>query len=286
MGDFAVDTAIESLGDGCYRASLSTDWQIWGPMGGYVAAIAMRAIGAEASLPRPASFFCHFLSGMRFEPIELHVTSLRRGRSAESLRVSVRQGEREVLDATACVVAESNADGLEHEVSTPPGVPSADELMSLGEYYAEEGARPPTTPFWTNFDARPVSYRRDWPPPGPSEPVWRQWHRFVPTSVFDDPWADAARYVLLCDLPSWPAFVPHHAWKWGDGDPGWTAPTLDLYVAFHRMVPDEPWLLVDGNVPIAADGLLGCHTKVWSSKGELVAAGGGQGLFRRITPPG
>ena len=103
-------------------------------------------------------------------------------------------------------------------------------------------------------------------------------------STFDDPWTDAARYVLLCDLPSWPAVTQHHAWKWGDGPQEFIAPTLDQYVAFHRPVPEDPWLLVDGYTPIAADGLLGCMTRLWSSDGRLVASGSGQGLFRRVDP--
>jgi acyl-CoA thioesterase-2 len=91
MGDLAVDTAIEALGGGRYRAALSRDWQIWGAMGGYVAAIATRAAGAEATQHRPTSFFCHYLGVARFAPVDLEVEAVRRGRSAESLRVRVSQ---------------------------------------------------------------------------------------------------------------------------------------------------------------------------------------------------
>src|SRR3954470_181632 len=103
MGDLSVDTAVQPLGDGRYRAKLSRDWEIWGPMGGYVAAIALRAAGAAASLARPARFFCHYLSVARFETIDIDVTSIRRGRSAETLRVSLSQGEKAVMEATVCV---------------------------------------------------------------------------------------------------------------------------------------------------------------------------------------
>lgn len=280
MGDFALDTTIEPLGHGRYRATLNPDWQIWGPMGGYVAAIAMRAAGAEATLPRPASFFCHYLSATRFEPIDLRVTPIRRGGSAESLRVVVSQGDRDVMDATVWVVREG--DGLTHEVTTCPDVPGFDELTSLAEWFADERNERPGSPFWSNFDARPVEPWSNEAPAGPDDPVWRQWQRFDPASTFEDVWIDAARYVLLCDLPSWPCVHAHHGWKWDAGPPGFIAPTLDLYVAFHRLVPDEPWLLVDGYAPVAADGLLGCSCRLWSSTGQLVASGGGQGLFRRV----
>jgi len=48
-------------------------------------------------------------------------------------------------------------------------------------------------------------------------------------------------------------------------------------------VPDDPWLLIEGFAPIATAGLLGWHGSLWSSDRQLVATGGGQALFRRIT---
>ena len=281
MGDFAADTAIERQDDARYRASLSRDWEIWGPMGGYLAAIALRAAGAEATLERPVSFFCHFLGPSRFGDVDLTVEALRRGRSVESIRVRMTQGDRGVLDATVCVGA-ANA-GLEHEVATFPTVPPPEELASLAELTVDAG-RPPM-PFWDNFDARPIAFRSDWPPDGPLDPSWQQWQRFIPTSTFADPWLDAARSVLLCDLPSWPALMARHAWTFVEGGPWWVAPTLDLYVAFPRLVPSEPWLFVEGRVPVATDGLAACHARLWSTDGALVASGGGQGYFRAVPPP-
>ena len=46
MGDFEADTRLEGE-NGRYRASISRDWEIWGPNGGYVAAIALRAAGLD-----------------------------------------------------------------------------------------------------------------------------------------------------------------------------------------------------------------------------------------------
>jgi acyl-CoA thioesterase-2 len=87
--------------------------------------------------------------------------------------------------------------------------------------------------------------------------------------------------VLLADLPSWPSASRHHSWKWADG-PDWVAPSLDLYVAFHQAAPQDPWLLIDGAAPIAAEGLIGWNCRLWSSDRTLVASGGGQALCRRV----
>ena len=78
MGDIEAQTAIERVGEGRYTAVVHRDWEIWGPCGGYVAAIALRAAGAESPFVRPASFFCHYLSVAAFAPVDLVVTPLRR----------------------------------------------------------------------------------------------------------------------------------------------------------------------------------------------------------------
>src|SRR4051812_43115549 len=61
MGDLGIDTEVRAVGDGRYEATLSREWEIWGPMGGYVAAFALRAAGASSPFDRPATFSCHFL---------------------------------------------------------------------------------------------------------------------------------------------------------------------------------------------------------------------------------
>ena len=280
MGDFAEDTAVVALGGGRYGAAVNADWEIWGPMGGYVAAIAARAAGAEAVHPRPVSFFCHFLGVARFEAIDLAVDVVRRGRSAETLRVTITQGGRPIMDATVAIAADN--DGLEHEFGACPDVPAPEALPTRDELNVALDEPRPSFPFWDNFDVRPIDYRADWPPPGPEDPVVRQWQRFAPRSTFDDPWVDVGRYLLLCDLPSWPAAMRHHAWRWEDGQPDWVAPSIDLYVALHHLVPDEPWLLMEGVAPVAADGLLAVRSTVWTPGGQLVASGAGQCLFRRL----
>ena len=70
MGDFELDTRVEGS-EGEYRANISQDWEVWGPNGGYVAAVAMRAAGQEAAIKRPVAFSAHFLGRARFEQVEL-----------------------------------------------------------------------------------------------------------------------------------------------------------------------------------------------------------------------
>ena len=120
MGDLAIDTAVADLGDGVFEANLSADWEIWGPMGGYVAACALRAAGASTTHPKPAAFSCHYLGVAKFGRIELQVSTRKSGRAATSQRIEVTQEGRPILDAMAWSVAEG--EGLEHDETTMPPV--------------------------------------------------------------------------------------------------------------------------------------------------------------------
>jgi acyl-CoA thioesterase-2 len=276
-GDLAADTAVEPAGNGRFTATLSDAWEIWGPMGGYVAATALRAAGAVSPFARPASFSCHYLGVAAFDTVELVVEPVRVGRQAASHRVSITQGGRGILEAMVWSV--DDVDGLEHDVSARPDVPRPDELKSPEELAGED--TPPPFPFWLNFDARPLEWIDDWPPAEPLDPIWRDWLRFKSWPGDADSWLAAARLVLLADLPSWPSGHRPHAWR----QPPFIAPTLDLQVTLHRLVPAEEWLLVEGTSPVAADGMIGFTSRLWTVDGRLVASGGGQTLCRRVSPP-
>jgi acyl-CoA thioesterase-2 len=276
MGDLGVDTAVERVGEGRFRAVPSADWEIWGPMGGYIASFALRAVGATTGHARPTTFACHYLGVARFEPIDIRVETRKQGRAASSHRVEITQDGRPILDASAWSTTEG--EGLEHDETVPPDIPGPDELPSIVELVPED-AEPPF-PFWRNFDAKPLDFTAEWPPDGPRPARWREWLRFLPTSTFEDPWVDAARSVILVDLPSWPSAHRPHAWK----EPPFTAPTLDLSVAFHQPTAGEEWLLCDGDAPLSTGGLFGWNGRVWSTSGQLLASGGGQCLYSRMRP--
>ncbi|WCO65690.1 thioesterase family protein [Iamia majanohamensis] len=276
MGDLGIDTAVEQVGQGRYRATLSADWEIWGPMGGYVAAVALRAVGAASPFDRPATFSCHYLSVAAFGPVDIAVETRRQGRTVASHRVEVSQEGRAVLDATAWSVGE--VEGLEHDETVAPEVPGPDVLPGIRDLLPDDA---PGSPFWENLESRPVHFEQPWPPDGPRPARWQEWLRFRPTATFDDPWADAARSVVLVDLPSWPAAHRPHAWR----EPAFIAPTLDLNVAFHQPTTGEEWLLCDGSAPLSTGGLFGWTARVWSPGGALHASGGGQCLYRRVPAP-
>jgi acyl-CoA thioesterase II len=273
VGDVGLQTAVEAVGDGRYTATVHPDWEIWGPGGGYVAALALRAGGAESPLARPASFFCHYLSVAAFAPVELTVTPLRAGRTVLAQRVAISQEGRPVLEAMVWSVGA--VEGLEHEDVDPPPVPDPDDLPPREELWPDEEDAPRFA-FWDNFDQRPVEWSDSWPPPGPLPPTWRTWVRCRPTATFADPWVDAARSLIVLDVGSWPAGSRPHAYL----DPPFIAPSLDLYASFQFPGSSSEWLLLDAHSPVAQGGLLSWTGRVWSRQRRLIASGGGQAVFR------
>ena len=272
MGDLAADTAVQGA-DGRFVADLSPEWEIWGPSGGYVASVALRAAAAHAAFERPASFSCHFLSVARFEQVQIHVRTLRTSRRAESVAVSLSQDGTAVMEAIAWFVASS--DGLVHDHAVMPEVAAHADLPSITDLL------PPDEPliyrFWLNLDHKPLEW---WPNPADrpaGEPVFRGWYRYTPVATFADPAVDACRSLILLDTMSWPAATRGHR-----HDLGWMAPNLDLAVQFHRSEPKVEWLLADGVAPVAEDGLIGFRSHVWADDGTLLASGAGQLLCRPI----
>jgi len=265
MGDFSLDTRVEGEG-GRYRAVLSEDWRIWGPNGGYVAAIALRAAGAEARIPRPVAFAAHFVSIARFEPVEIEVTAVQRGRRSESLRVSMRQGDRAVLEAI--VRTASGGEGLVHDAAAAPEVPRPDALPDMETVFAGEPG--PPFPFWNNIECRPPEGLAHKTRAYGGPPEARMWYRFRPAAAFDEPFLDAGRALVLLDILPWNAAWAHH------GPTAWNAPNLDLVAWFHRPASKAEWLLGAGEAPLAEDGLIGSTSRVYDAAGRLLASGGAQ----------
>ena len=277
MGDLATDTALRGV-DGHYSARLSPDWEIWGPNGGYVASIALRAAGATSRFDRPASFLAQFLSVAAFADVDIAVTLLRSTRVAESHRVTITQGEKIILEGLVWTV--DAIEGLEHDHVPMPDVPPPGEVRTAAERLAAAPrAQRVEFPFWQQVEDRPLDWIDNWDEREAGEPRYRGWMRLRPHATFDDPFVDAARSLVVLDTMGWPAAVRAHR-----PPIDFVAPNIDLAVTFHRLEPTSESLYVEAVAPVAADGLIGAQARVWSESGRLLASGSQQMLCRPIPP--
>jgi len=117
MGDLALDTKLTGS-VGRYSATISRDWEIWGPNGGYIAAIALRAAGEHSRFGRPVSIAGHFLGVANFDEVILEAKTLRLTKRAESIRVTMTQNKQPIFEALVWTCAPM--EGLEHELALSP----------------------------------------------------------------------------------------------------------------------------------------------------------------------
>jgi acyl-CoA thioesterase len=59
-----------------------------------------------------------------------------------------------------------------------------------------------------------------------------------------------------------------------------TSRRTSITVQVHAFAPETEWMLADGVMPIAQDGMLGCVSRLWTEDGRLVATGTSKHLCR------
>ena len=270
MGNFIEATSVASDGN-VYRAEIDPEWFIWGPFGGYLAALAMRAMAAHSAFRRPATLSCQYLSVGAAGSAVIEVETLRRGRSAECLRAVLRQGERRLIEAQSWIVADGLA-GLEHDDAHSPSAEPPSSLPDWRNVGEEE-----QSPMWRHIQRKALKdFAR--PPQSNGEPRWAGWIRLIEAIPEDEFALVAARTALWIDFAPWNAAIHAHGWP-----TQYLAPTLDLTIQFQ---PDlylprpgsSAWMLVETASPQARAGLFGAHTRLWSEPGQLVAIGAAQAL--------
>lgn len=273
MSRYIDDTAVEG-GDGRYTATLSEEWDIWGPNGGYVAVIALRAMAAESALKRPVSFSCSFLSPGKYDAVELDVAPLKVGRRTEAHRVTMRQGERALLEAMAWFSID-DMPGFEHDDGRMPDVPAAESLQTYAELAEDYDD---WYPYWRSVEGKPCEWQAE-ERTEVAAPRWSCWMRCKDTPPLEDPALEAGRSLLWLDMMMWNAIWP------AQPEPlEYIAPSLDLMVQFHSVAPEADWLLCDAHSPLSRGGICSSNGRVWSPDGRMLASGGSQ-LFCRPAPP-
>lgn len=255
--DLDVATALRGE-DGSFEIELSDRWQLWGPSGGYLSAIALRAAGEITELTRPVSYYCHFLKSPRFDVVQVEATFERPGKRAESIAVTISQDGEPMLKALVRTAAQST--GFTHDDVQIPTTTLPEEI----EPYRYTGPGSDDYTYWNNFERRPVLpvARND-----SQRPISREWVRSLPTARFEDPFLDAARPLMMLDTFGYLAARQ----KYTDGP--LFAPNLDTSAWFHDIGAQTDWLLIEHANPIARDGVMFVDGKVWSEDGVLVASG-------------
>ena len=277
MGDFDLDTSLAPIGDGSFTRAASREWEIWGPNGGYMAALALRAAGVHCGRPRPANASVHFLGVANFDdPLTITPSTLRQARSATSVAVHISQGGKPIVHALVWGI-DDDLPGLDHEEAPMPSAPGWKSLPTSQERFAAAGIDAPNRfTFWNNFEQRPTEWIDDWDNRTPSTPNYLAWMKYLAADDQTDRWLHAARLLLLVDLGGWPSTNVRH------NDLRFIGPSIDVSCEFHRLDPTDTWHLLQGTSPHGSNGLIGTAQSVWNERGQLTASGISHLLCKKV----
>ena len=273
MGTLTEATRLTAADHG-FMVELDPPWEGWGPAGGYLAAIALRAVGP--SVPedhRPVTLSAQFLAKAERGKAVVRVDVGRPGGSSQ-INVSLWQSDRCFFQAQ--IWTTSRTVGPQEIGPAIPDVPAAAGLETLETHFGRLGRRLVT--FWANLDCRPVEFRA----PGGPRPQSRRlqrWYRFPDEPATADIFANAGRVAVLIDANIWAAH-----WRMLDREPDYAGPSLDLTIAFHDVANLSDWLLLDAESEVAISALVHATGRVWTADGRLVATGGGNCLVVPFRP--
>ena len=258
---------------GRYTLELDDLWegQAGTVFGGFLLAVVIRAAGLESSACRPVSVACQYLKPTAVGvPIEINVLSLKRGRLNELLRVSIVQAGKPTVEALV-----RGGDTGEGPVFSPHSRPILDDPLSLPvmvDLVRELMGQSPRT--------SEIFESRHWGPGKRPDSDDEFWNRLGPGVVYDDPFLEAARFVLGMDnqgvavmnrLDQFWKPPQEQALEWGFAN-------LDSLLHFHHAVGTE-WLYTKTRVVTGGDGLAGTATELWSTNSDLLATAMSQIAF-------
>lgn len=261
--EFDRDTAVAPLGAGRHRGLVSPGYSIGPyPNGGYLLAIAVRALAAEVAPPDPLAVSAHYVSpSVNGEPFDVEVDVVRAGRSHATAQARCSQDGAERMRVLATFGDLGRLEGPTVELGSPPDLPPLEAC--LGGPRRDGGRQNAPMPNglvaairdrWdARLDPRTVPWLAGGEPSGRGEVAG--YGRFA-----DGREPDTLAMVLIAD-----AFPPAVF----DLAPSAWVPTLEFTVHI-RARPAAGWLRCRFTTRHLRSGYLEEDGEVWDSSGVLV----------------
>jgi acyl-CoA thioesterase len=248
---FDADTAVHADGDH-YAATLTDRWTALGgtPNGGYMLAVALRALQRDMPLPDPLVTSAHFLRPGAIGAAEVRTEVVRAGRRAATGEARLIQDGKEIVRLLATFGDLDQAGGRTHVLGEAPRLPAPEDTPDV----LHSGALPGIT------ITEQLEYRAPEPPgwargePG-GTPSFEFWMRFR-----DGRDADPLALAALVDGAA-PAVLDI-------GAPGSATMELTVHV---RGRPAPGWLACRTSTRHVIGGFHEEDFEIWDSAGSLVA---------------
>ena len=131
-GPFATATAVQPVAAGEWAAAITPGWEIAGNAdGGYLLAMATRALTGATGRPDPVTVTAHYLSPGRVGPVRVATQILREGKRFATGTATMFSGDRPVLAVLATLGDLSHAEGPELIEGAPPELPAPGECVRV-----------------------------------------------------------------------------------------------------------------------------------------------------------
>src|SRR4051812_25447739 len=251
---FGRDTAVRELEPGVYEGQVNRDWWIvFGPNGGFLAAMMVKAMGAAVADDTRAarSLTIHYTAAPKEGPIRVRTTIERAGRSLTTISARMEQGERLIALALGAFSKERVA-ALEYDERRAPEIPPPEAVPVVAP-------QPQMPPFSRQWELR---YAIGKPPFGGDDDgptISGGW-----IAPLDEHPVDAALVAQITD-----AWLPAVFIRLAQPN---AVPTIDLTIHFRAELPLPPGpVLVQFESRLARGGFVEEDGWIWSREGDLIA---------------
>ena len=249
---FARDTAIRQLDPDRFEGEVSRDWWIvFGPNGGFVAAIIVRAIEAavDDAERTPRSLTIHYTAAPAEGPVEVRTAVERAGRSLTTVSARMEQDGKLIALAVGAF-SRPRTRAVEFDTTTLPDVPAPETIEPVA-------AHPDLPPFSRQWEIRPGI---GGPPfEGRDEAVTGGWIRPLEETPIDG--------ALVAQLTD--AWIPAVFQRLVRPNP---VPTIDLTIHFRSDLPlPADHVLCRFQSRYARGGFVEEDGEIWSRDGTLIA---------------
>lgn len=249
---FARDTAVRRLDTDLFEGHVSRDWWIvFGPNGGFVAALLVRAMaGAVDDEERvPRSLTIHYTAAPSEGPVQIRTTVERTGRSLTTVSARMVQNGRLITLAIGAF-SRPRRGMVEFDDTAPPQVEPPEAIEPVPSH-------PDLPPFARQWEVRPAI---GGPPfQGRDEAVAGGWIRPLEESTIDG--------ALVAQLTD--AWIPAVFQRLTGPNP---VPTIDLTIHFRSDLPlPADYVLCRFQSRFARGGFIEEDGEIWSRDGALIA---------------
>lgn len=250
---FADASAVRPLADGRWETEIARGWDIAGNAnGGYLLAVATRAMVDAAERPDPVTITAHYLAPGKPGPATVSTQVVRSGRRFATVTASLDDPERRLLQVLGTFGDLSDTQGPEQVSGGPPELPPLEECVAV---HATDGFPPP---FMARVELH--LHPEDAPFAGGTSsttPRMRGWFRLADGEPLDT-------LGLLVAVDAFPPTIFNT-----DLPVAWT-PTVEL-TAHIRSRPAPGWLRCVFTTRFITSGFLEEDGEVWDETGRLVA---------------